>query len=235
MGTRRIARSLALAFVFVLLFAPALRAEDPSAYRGFRLGMTVLAVATQAGLPVTAAKAVFERPLLIQELEWRPPAVARSPGAPPEQDSVAQVTFGFCNGELYRMVVSYDADRTEGLTEQDLVEALSAAYGPARVPVAKIITSPAGQSYNEEEPVRARWEDARSSINLFYLSYRSAFGLVIFSKALEPLARAGIDEGTRLAQLDAPRLEAAERKTRDDIELAAHAKARVANKIAFRF
>ena len=73
MGTRSTTRSLTLAIVFVVCSAPALHAQDLSAYRGFRLGMTVLAVATQAGLPVTAAKVVFERPLQIQELEWPPP------------------------------------------------------------------------------------------------------------------------------------------------------------------
>jgi len=235
MGTRSITRSLTLVFAFVVWFAPALRAQDPSAYRGFRLGMTVVAVATEAGISPTAAKVVFERPLLIQELEWQPPASAAATGAAPERDSVAQVLFGFCNGELYRIVVSYDPDRTEGLTEQDLVEALSAAYGPARTPIARIITSPTSQSYNDTEPVTARWEDARSSVNLFQGTYRSAFGLVIFSKKLAPLARAGIEEGKRLAQLDAPRREVAEQKARDETERVAHAKARTANKAAFRF
>jgi len=172
---------------------------------------------------------------LIRELEWQPPASAAATGAAPERDSVAQVVFGFCNGELYRIVVRYDPDRTEGLTEQDLVEALSAEYGPARTPIARIIASPASQSYSDTEPVTARWEDARSSVNLFHGTYRSAFGLVIFSKKLAPLARAGVEEGGRLAQLDAPRREVAEQKTRDETERVAHAKARMANKAAFRF
>ena len=235
MGTRSIVRSLILALVFVVCLAPALRAEDPSAYRGFRLGMTVLEVATQADLSVTDAKVVFERPLLIQELAWRPPYVAGTAGTPPGRDSVAQVLFGFCNDALYRIVVSYDTDKTEGLTEQDLVESLSAAYGPARKPVASIITSPASQNYNDTEAVAARWEDERSSINLFHVAYRSAFGLVIFSKKLAPLVRAGIEEGARLRLLDAPRREAAEQKARDETERASHAKARITNKAAFRF
>jgi AcrR family transcriptional regulator len=232
MGTR--GSSLALTFAFVVLFSPAVRADDASAYRGFRLGMTVLAVATEAGISPTAVKVVFERPLLIQELEWRP-ADGGTTGAPGERDTVAQVLFGFCNGELYRIVVSYDPDRTEGLTEQDLVEALSAAYGPARTPIARIITSPASQTYSDTEPVTARWEDARSSVNLFHRSYRSTFGLVIFSKTLAPVARAGIETALRLAELDAPRREIAKQQARDEIERVAHAKARVANKAAFRF
>ena len=235
MVTRSIARSLILAVVSVVWLAPTLRAEDPSAYRGFRLGMTVLEVATLTELPVTGAKVVFERPLLIQELAWRPPYVAGTAGTPPGRDSVAQVLFGFCNDALYRIVVDYDADRTKGLNEQDLVEALSVAYGPASTPVATIITSSVSQSYVDTESVLARWEDARSSINLIRVDSRSAYGLVIFSKSLAPLVRARIEEGFLLKQLDAPRREAAEQKARDEIERASHAKARAANKAAFRF
>jgi hypothetical protein len=237
MNTHGSTVTLAFTVGFVLLFSPAVRAEDPAAYRGFRLGTTVSEVAAEAGIPASAAKVVFERPLLIQELEWRPVAAPSATGAPASQDTVARVLFGFCNGELYRVVVNYDQGKTEGLTEQDLVEALSAAYGPARTPApgATIITSAAGQDYSDTETVIARWEDARSSVNLFHAGYRSMFGLVIFSKALAPVARAAIEKGLRLAQLDAPRREAAEQKRRDDVEGAAHAKARAANKAAFRF
>jgi hypothetical protein len=77
------------------------------------------------------------RPLLIQELEWSPPGV--SSGAPkmPTRDSVAAVVFGFCNGELNPIVVAYDGDKTEGLTEQDMQktrdDAERAAHAVARV------------------------------------------------------------------------------------------------------
>ena len=150
------------------------------------------------------------------------------------RDSVAQVLFGFCNGELYRIVVSYDPERTEGLTEQDMVEALSVGYGPARTPTARIITSPAARSYTETEQVMARWEDTSSSVNLFHGAYRSTFGLVIFSKAVAPLARAGIETSLRLDRLDAPRRETAERQERAETERLTHEKARAANKAAFR-
>jgi len=234
MGKHRSLASLTLTFAFVMGFSAVVRAENASAYRGFRLGMTVLAVATEAGIPPTAAKVVYQSPLLIEELEWRPSA-AGTRGTPATQDAVAQVLFDFCNGELYRIVVSYDPDRTAGLTDQDLVESLSAEYGPASTPIARIITSPAAEAYTNSETVTARWEDARASVNLFHGGYRSAFGLVIYSKSLAPAARAGIDQGRRFADLDAPRRELAEQKARDDIERAAHAKARAANKAAFRF
>ena len=66
-------RTLALAFAFVVVAAPVLRAQDLSVYRQFHLGMTAMAVTAQLGVPETAAKIIHTRPLLLQELEWRSP------------------------------------------------------------------------------------------------------------------------------------------------------------------
>jgi hypothetical protein len=228
--------SLAVALACLVWCSAAASAQDTSAYRDFRLGMTVAEVAAKTATSPADTKIVFERPLLIQELEWRPRAVAVTAGAGTEPDSVALIVFGFCKGELYRMVVSYDPDRTEGLTDQDLIEALSAAYGPAQKKTsARIITSRAAQTYTDTEAVVARWEDARASVNMFKGFYRSTFGLVIYSKTLAPVARAAIDQGVRLDRLDAPRREAEEQGARAAAEKKAHEKARAANKAAFRF
>lgn len=235
MRTRLTFSGLAVTSLAVLLCAGPASAADASAYRGFRLGMTVAEVAAAAGVSPSVTRTAYERPLLIQELEWSPPGVPSATGVLPEGNSVMRVLFGFCNGELYRMVVGYDAARTEGLTETDLVDALSVGYGQATRPSAKIITSAATQTYVDTEDVVARWEDATASVNLFTRVYRSTFGLVIFSKALAPVVRAGLVEGSRLKEIDAPRREIAEQKSRDDIEQAAHAKVRVANKAAFRY
>ncbi len=235
MSTRSRTGTVAVASIVVLLTASTVRAADASSYRGFRLGMTVSEVAAAAGMSPTAVTTVYQRPLLIQELEWSPPGVAGVAGVLPERDTVSQVLFGFCDGGLYRIVVSYDGDRTEGMAQQDLIDALSIGYGQATRPVTQIITSAAGQTYLDTGDVLARWEDATASVNLFSRAYWSTFGLVIFSKKVAPLARAAIDEGARLKLLDTPRREIAEQKTRDDAERASHAKARVANKAAFRY
>jgi hypothetical protein len=226
---------LAVAVAFVAWFSTTVSAQDAGAYRGFRLGMTVAEVVAKTAASPADAKVVFERPLLIQELEWRPRAPVVTTDAGTEPDSVALVVFGFCKGELYRMVVSYDPDSTEGMTDQDLIDALSTAYGPARKTSARVITSRAAQQYNDVEPVLAGWEDASASVNLFRGFYRSTYGLVIYSKTLAPAARAAIDEGLRLGRLDAPRREAAEQQARAETEGRAHGKARAANKAAFRF
>jgi hypothetical protein len=235
MGARPTFWSLVVASAVVLWSASPVSAADPSVYRGFHLGMTVSEVAAAAALSPTEVKTVYQRPLLIQELEWNPSVVLGAAGLTGERDSVARVLFGFCGGELYRIVVSYDGDKTEGLNEQDLIDALSAGYGQAAKPVSQIITSPAAQGFIDTEDVVARWEDASASVNLFARAYRSTFGLVIFSKRLAPLARAGIVEGSRLGELDAPARAIADQKLRDDTERALHDKARVANKAAFRY
>jgi hypothetical protein len=237
MDTHRVARRLAFALALVAGLAPSVLAEDLAVYRGFRLGMSVEAVVGLAQADAADVKLVVERPMLIQELRWRPPTPPGVDGVLPESDSVAQVTFSFCNGALYRTVVNYDPSRTEGLTDQDLIDALSAVYGPARMPVpaGRVTTSPVSQSFVDSELLTARWEDSETSVNLYRGSYRSNFGLVMYSKKLSPLVRAAVETGLRLARLDAPQREAAAKKLQDEAEKAMHDKSRGANKAAFRY
>jgi len=223
--------TLFLALAFVIASAPALRAQDLSVYRQFHIGMTATAATAQIGVPESAATTIHTHPLLIQELEWAPP------GSPStfEPDSVQLVLLDFCNGKLFRIVVRYRGERVEGLTEQDMVTAISAAYGQPTRPTARIITSELSTRWTDAEPVIARWEDTSVSANLFRTSYPSSYGLVIFSRRVAPLARAAIDKAILVERADAPRREAAEQKARDDSEAATHAKARLANKAAFKF
>jgi hypothetical protein len=223
--------TLFLAFAFVIASAPVLRAQDLSVYRQFRIGMTAAAATAQIGVPETTAKIIHTRPLLIQELEWAPPGSL----SPLEPDSVQLVLLDFCNGELFRIVVRYRGERVEGLTEQDVVAAISTAYGQPTRPAARIIISDLSKNWTNTEQVIARWEDASVSVNLFRVSFPSSFGLVIFSKRAAPLARAAIDKAILVERADAPRRDAAEKKTRDDVEAGTHAKARLANKAAFKF
>jgi hypothetical protein len=58
---------------------------------------------------------------------------------------------------------------------------------------------------------------------------------VIFSKRVAPLARLAINRAIAIEHAEAPGREAAAQKSRDDIDAATHAKARLANKAAFKF
>jgi hypothetical protein len=84
------------------------------------------------------------------------------------------------------MVVNYDSYNTEEVTAEDMIEAISARYGPATRPVAEIVLPSA---YGETLRVIARWEDSQYSFNLVRFSSENSFGVVGFSKQLDALAR----------------------------------------------
>jgi hypothetical protein len=204
---------------------------DLSRYREFRFGMDLLAVAKQAEMQPSEARVTHQRPAVIQELEWRP---QRFLAYSLQADPVQEVLFSFYNGALFRIVVNYDPIRTEGLTDEDMVQAISAKYGTATRPTAKIVLFSSPQVYNDSEKVIARWEDSQYSFNLFRSSYQPGFAMLVFSKRLDPLAQAAIVEAVRLDEQEAPQREIALQQKQDEENRAAQAKARLVNKAAFR-
>jgi hypothetical protein len=77
-------------------------------------------------------------------LGWRAPYVdSRNTLAEP----VREISFTFYNDALYQVIVNYGRDRTEGLTNRDIVESLSTAYGAARLASAKTRTSPPADAF----------------------------------------------------------------------------------------
>ena len=132
------------------------------------------------------------------------------------------------------MVVNYDRYRTEGLTDEDMVEAISAKYGTATRPADKIILFSSFQVYNDSENVIARWEDSEYSFNLFRSSYQPTFGMLVFSKRLDPLAGKAIIEAIRLDEREAPQREIERQKKQAEENRAALEKARLMNKPNFR-
>jgi hypothetical protein len=211
--------------------APLSYTRDLSRYREFQFGMDLLAVAKQADVEPSEARVVHQRPTLIQELEWRP---QRALGPSSEADPVKEVLFSFYNGELFRVLVNYDQSKTEGLTDEDMVEAISAKYGAATRPAGKIILFSSFHIYNDSEKVIARWEDTQYSFNLFRSSYQPTFGLLVFSKRLDRSAVAAIAEAIRLDDQEAPQREIERQRKQEEESRAAQEKARPANKGNFR-
>jgi hypothetical protein len=218
-------------FFLIVLFAALACAQDLSKYRDFQLGMNLSKAAERAGVDPSQAKSIYERPALIQELEWRPAISAESPSSP---DPVKEILIGFYNNQLYRIVINYDQDKTEGLNDQDLIEGISAKYGTPITPVATIISSSSSHTYSDNEKVIARWEDSECSLNLFRFSYRSSYGMLVFSKRLDVLAKSAIAESIRLNDLEAPKREIERQKKQAEEKHAAGQKARPANKVSFR-
>src|SRR5712692_3903559 len=187
------ARIFAIPILWTVLSATSLGAGDLSRYREFQFGTNVLAVVKQAGVAPSEAKVIHQRPAVIQELEWQP---NRYPGSSPA-DSVKSIQFSFCNGDLFRMVVNYDRYKTEGLTAEDMIEAISSQYGTATTPDAEIIFP---SLYHETVKVIARWEDSQYSLSLVRSSYQPSFGMIVLSKRLDTLAEAAITEALLLDQ-----------------------------------
>jgi hypothetical protein len=227
------ARSLTIVISCSVLLTSLTHAQDLSRYRDFQFGMNLPTVAKQADLKQSDAKAVHQRPAIIEELEWRPQSFLRT-SPQPQGDPVKDVLFSFYNGELFRMVVNYDPDRTQGLTNDDMVGAISATYGTASRPTAKTISFSSAQGYSETEKVMARWEDSQYSFNLFRSSYQPSFGMVVFSKRLDALARLAVVEAIRRDEQEAPQREIERQKKEDQETRATEEKARLSNKEHFR-
>jgi hypothetical protein len=224
--------------IFVAALMAMTQAPDLSRYREFQLGMSLPAVAKQTRMKPTEAKALHQRPAVIQELVWEALSFTH---ASPRSESVKDIRFSFYNGELSRMVVNYDRERTEGMTAEDLIESVSAKYGTASKPVAEItisstqIYSDGEKTYsNQSEKVIARWEDEQYSVNLYQSSIQSTFGLVVYSKRVDALAQTAVVESIRLDLQEAPQKEIARQKKKSDEDRIQQEKARRANKTPFR-
>jgi hypothetical protein len=210
-------RSSILCLVVLLLTVPLLRAQDLSKYRHFTLGMSLTKLLERTEQQMKDVKMIHGRPALIQELTWWPP---NAPGTSVRTESVERILFSFCDGELYKISVTYDRTSTEGLTESDMVKSISAKYGPATI-VGPEIDSATFDRYSSKEKPVASWEDAQYSFNLVRSSFSDVLGLVVFSKQVNAQAELAIAEAARLDEQEGPKREAErQKKQTDDLEVA---------------
>ena len=175
---------------------------------------------------------IHHRPALIQELTWRPRYGARR-AASPDTESVEQVVFGFHDGRLFRVTVDYDREQTKGLMDADMVEAISAIYGPQVKPsVSRRQQAP--PVYDDPTPI-AQWGNADNSVMLYRLSsYATSFRLVVTAEPVAALARTAAARAVVLDAREAPQREAAREKKQADERRVADEKARLTNKATFR-
>ena len=204
-------------------------AQELSRYRAYALESSVASVITISGVRQADTRTAHERPAKIQEIEWRAPY---SRSGSDLADPVHDVQFSFYDDQLYQVVVNYDRDRMEGLTDTDVIESLTAAYG---VPLP---LTPPGNVVKTDVPadvtVVARWEDAESLLTLSRGTYAPQFQLVLISKSLNGRALAAIKEARRLDTQEAPQ-RALDLRQKELVDAhTAGQKARVVNKPAFR-
>jgi hypothetical protein len=208
-------RSLILFFGTLLLIAPTLGAQDLSRYRGFSLGASLPSVLKLSDQKLADVKTIHARPMLIQELPWW---TSSSPETSSRPDSVEQILFSFSNGDLYKISVTYERASTEGLTVEDMVNSISAKYGPA-TSVESEIDPVMNALYNMKQGALASWEDSQYSFTLVRGSFTDRFGLVIYSKRVNAEAKLAIAEAVKLEEQERPEKEANLRKKEaDDLE-----------------
>jgi hypothetical protein len=186
-------RTFATSLLCAALFSSLGTAQDLSKYRDFQFGMSLDSVAKQINMKASAAKITHQRPAMIQTLQWDQFVYSDIPA---KDRSLRGIRFDFYNGELSKMVVTYDLTGTEGLTTDDMIEAISAIYGAPTKPERTIAVSPSAV-YEDNQKVLACWEDAQYSYNLFHAGYGNAFGLVAFSKKLDLVASDSSRESER--------------------------------------
>ena len=226
-----IIRGFAISIFIIVILIPLVYAQDLSNYRNYNLGMSLSAVAEQADMKVSEARLICERPAVIQELKWRP---MNSYISSAQADPVSEIRFVFYGDELYRILVSYHHDRTNGLTNDDLIESISIKYGTPTNPAETISIHSSSYLYSQDEQVIARWENSQYSSNLFRLSFQATPAMLLFSKRVEPLAQAAIVEANRLDAQEAPQREIDRKRKQDEENKAAGQKVRPVNKANFR-
>jgi hypothetical protein len=209
--TGKIMLSIALA----LLSVPLVWAQDLSKYRDFSLGASVARISKQVDAPTGAIHVIHQGPVILEELTSWPVQSNRQPG---QRQSVEQIGFSFCDGTLYKIVATYDSSAVEGMTADDIVNAVSVKYGIATRPAPDTGT-PQALSFSSADVPVALWQDSQYSATLFRSPLSESFQLVVLSKALASKADAATAEAVKQEQADAPRMEVArEKKVADDLE-----------------
>ena len=213
--------------VLVLLSAPILSGQDLSTYRKFSLGASLANISKQVGQDPGQANLIHQRPAIIQQLTYWP--IPTSSYAP-QAESVSQILFSFYDGELYKIAITYDGEATNGLTDDDVVQAISARYGTA-TRLYPEIELPTNEQYAPKQKLVARWEDSRTSVDLSRSETLNSFELDLFSKTLEIKAQAATAESLKLDKEEAPQKEIDHQKS----EAAKLEAERQKNIKAFRF
>jgi hypothetical protein len=224
-----VVRMLAIVSLGIVLTAPPAVAQTLSRYRAYALESSLASIAKTSGARDADLRTLHVRPSRIQELEWRAPYV--KPGRAPA-DPVRSVVFSFYDDQLYRVVVTYDRDRTEGLTDRDVLDSISATYDA--LPTQARESDSARVDLPANSRVVARWDDGSAVLALVRSSYSREFKLVLISKRLSALASSATAEALRLDVKEAPQREQDQRTkavadVRDTQE-----KARSVNKAAFK-
>jgi hypothetical protein len=229
-----VVRALAVLVCGALLLNGPVNAQDFSRYRFFQLGSSLFSVAQAANMGPSDARVIHQRPALIQELDWRPQY--QSPSTRIAMDPVLEVALTFYNDRLFRIAITYDQSKTDGMTNADVIEAVSATYGLAAVPATPHATPRSSESSRNDAIITiARWANGDRTLTLSRSMFPVVFRLVMVSTTLNDLAEAAAadavispDDADEASQREADR-----RKKELADAIADQDRTRIRNKAAF--
>lgn len=225
------ARICALSLCLVTVSAQALTAQEGFRYREFQLGSDLDSVAKLTGTPATTAKIIHARPSVMKDLEWRPRSYSGS--VVTQSDPVDLMVFRFYEDQLFKVIVDYDRRRTEGMSAADMIEGITAIYGPVSEVPSRRLGTPTVQYGFPDTPL-AVWGNADYSVTLLRVAYPASFRLVVALTPLEELARTASVAAVRLDAAEAPQRERDRQKTEAEVSAAAQDKAKIENKAKFK-
>jgi hypothetical protein len=227
-------RNILISLAAILISAPTVLGQNLAKYQKFSLGTSLAEVSKQVGPYSHETTLVHHRPAVIQELTFWPLNFSSAVRV----DPVSQILFSFYNGELYRIVVTYEQDATAGLTEDDMVQAISARYGTATRAATEVnflptnyfdgstdtvihFFFPTSDPYRLADRVIARWEDSQNAVSLLRSSNLKSFRLAISSKQLDAQAEGAIFQCVELENEEASQKEIdRQKKEADNLEVA---------------
>ena len=213
----------------VMLVVWSASAAELSRYREFELGTSVAAVTAVTLTAERDTKTVHSRPALVQEVVWQPRYTTGAPVA--DRNSIDAMVFSFVDDRLFKMTVAYERGRTTGLTNADMIAALTELYG---APATPSVSSRGAADALDAGAVIAEWRQGDVQIALRRTKYNESFSLVITSLSLNALAHKAEATALVMDAREAPAREAALAKKRADELRQAEEQIRTTNKKVFK-
>ena len=204
-------------------------AADLSRYREFELGTSVAAVTAVTLTAERDTKTVHIRPALLQEVVWQPRYTTGAPVA--DRKSIDEIVFSFVDDRLFKITVEYERGRTTGLTNADMIAALTELYG---VPASTSVSPRGAADAVDAAAAIAEWRQADVQMALRRTKYNESFSLVITSLSLNAIAHKALATALVMDAREAPAREAALAKKRADELRQADEQTRTTNKKVFQ-
>jgi hypothetical protein len=204
-------------------------AADLSRYREFELGTSVAAVTAVTLTAERDTKTVHIRPALLQEVVWQPRYTTGAPVA--DRKSIDEIVFSFVDDRLFKITVEYERGRTTGLTNADMIAALTELYG---APESTSVSSRGAADSLDSAAAIAEWRQGDVQMALRRTKYNESFSLVITSLSLNAIAHKAMATALVLDSREAPAREAALAKKRADELRQADEQTRTTNKKVFQ-